>query len=774
MLQLNNDRQQYATPKKDDAIDLLGMVRRRRGVLAFGTLLGIAAAAFYYFTTTPVYESETQILVMTRNASQEGSDSNDSQVVHQDVLATHMELFTSQKIVESAITKRGLTQLFSVSEAIANNDDPVDFIMDHVKVTRGGSGRGKEANIIKASYRDVSPSDCATILDALVESYQQFLGDTFLNSSDEAVKLITQAKKDLAKELDEHSTEYREFRENIPFVFSGDQMTNPHQEKLDNLEDELGELRKKQSEITSRTEVIEEFRVGTEGRALTDIECLSLLSEDEVIRLKVLFDVTKQDQYSQAFQADQPIRNESARAEYQQLLTLILREKTLSTRYGDDHPQVKMVRDNIVAMRSFFDSNKVAQPVEGKIDQMLPSEMLETFLGSLKNDLSETKKRETKLMALAKTESTAAREMVQYELQDKAMQAETTRLNALYDAIVERLRDMNISKDFGGFITEVISPAKPQIKPVWPKLSILGGLGGLLGLTFGIGLALLGELTDTTFKNPLDVQRAMDLPIIGHIPRLQLKTKQAKASKYDASLCTLLQPRSRDAEVYRSLRTAISFSSNRDCMKVLQLTSSSPGEGKSTTASNLAVSFSQIGKKVLLVDADLRRPRVDKLFNLSKGPGLTHVLADDVKPADAIRTEMSETLHLLPAGRIPENPAELLSSPKFEAMLNELKDQYDIIILDTPPVLAVSDPRIIASLADGVVIAVRIVKDGRAATVHCREVLDSVGANLLGVVINSTNSQVGHYGYTDGASNVGYGFEYGNEYYRKEATVSKS
>jgi len=771
MLHMNHERQAL-TPKPNDSIDVPGLLRRRRGLLVFGTLLGISAAVFYYFIATPTYESSTEILVMTRSSAPSSSNSQD-QIVHQDVLATHMELFASRKIVEAAIENQNLVRMVSIAEAIAEGDDPVEFVTDKLSVTRGGSGRGKEANIIKAAYRDISPRDCATILDALVESYQKFLGDTFLNTSGEAVELIAKAKDNLAKELKTHESAYRDFRETSPMLFTGEKTTNPYQEKIRKLEDDLAELRHKQAEITSRLEVIAEYRIGRNDQKLTDLECLSLLSEDEVGRLKVLFDVTKQDQFSKEFESEQPIRTEAARAEYDQLLTLILREKTLSSRYGDDHPQVKIARDKIVAMRGFIDTNKPAEAVDGEIDRMNPSDMLETFLESLKHDLEELQKREVRLSARLATEEGTARDMIRYELKDRAMQAESVRLNSLYDVILERLRNMNIIKDFGGFMTEVISPAKPAIKPVWPRLSILGALGSLVGFTFGVGLALLAEFTDSTFRNPGDVQQAMDLPIIAHIPKLQIdRRKRKNAALVDQSLCTLHNPGSRDAEVYRSLRTSLSFYAARDGLKVLQVTSSCPGDGKSTTAANLAVSFSQAGKSALLIDADLRRPKVDALFNLENGPGLTEVLADDAEILDVIREGAADSLHLLPAGRTPHNPAELLSSAKFANLLKTLEAKYDIIIIDTPPVLAVSDPRIVASLADGVLVALRIVKDGRAAAIHCREVLDSVGANLLGIVINSTtNEGIGHYGYMDGATKVGYGLEYGQDYYHKSTTV---
>ncbi|WP_372663099.1 CpsD/CapB family tyrosine-protein kinase [Cohnella sp.] len=196
-------------------------------------------------------------------------------------------------------------------------------------------------------------------------------------------------------------------------------------------------------------------------------------------------------------------------------------------------------------------------------------------------------------------------------------------------------------------------------------------------------------------------------------------------------------PKSPVSEAYRSLRTNIQFSSIDSRIQTIMVTSASPGEGKSTTASNLAATYAQAEQKVLLIDADLRKPTAHHTFLCSNRYGLTNVLTNQCGVKEVVVETFVPNLYLLPSGMIPPNPAELLASNKMKVLLEQLKDEFDIIILDTPPTLAVTDSQIIASISDGIVL---VVDSGRVKITQAqkaKEKLVHVNARLLGVVMNN-------------------------------------
>ena len=213
-------------------------------------------------------------------------------------------------------------------------------------------------------------------------------------------------------------------------------------------------------------------------------------------------------------------------------------------------------------------------------------------------------------------------------------------------------------------------------------------------------------------------------------------------------------PKSPISESYVKLRTNIELSSIDTPIQTIMLTSANPGEGKSTTSANLAVVYAQTGKKVLLIDADLRKPTAHHFFMTSNRGGLTSVLTNQQTLAGAIKDTPTENLQVLPSGPIPPNPSELLSSKKMASLLTELRTQYDIIIVDTPPVLAVADAQIVSTLCDGVVLVLNSGKVKRELAVKAKTSLEHAKARILGVVLNNLERKAAdaYYYYYYGAS----------------------
>lgn len=219
------------------------------------------------------------------------------------------------------------------------------------------------------------------------------------------------------------------------------------------------------------------------------------------------------------------------------------------------------------------------------------------------------------------------------------------------------------------------------------------------------------------------------------------KSKHIQYDKTGRELITVLKPKSPISEQYRTIRTNLEFTAVDDDLQTMVITSASSGEGKSTTSSNLAVVYAQQGKRVLLVDCDMRRPTAHFTFRLSNGIGLSTVLAKKTTVEKATHSTQIENLDLIAAGPIPPNPSELLSSKMMDRVLEELRANYDIIILDAPPMMQVADTRLLARKVDGVVLVVGCDKSDRQMVVKAKEQLTLAEAHILGVVLNKREPQ---------------------------------
>jgi capsular exopolysaccharide synthesis family protein len=283
-------------------------------------------------------------------------------------------------------------------------------------------------------------------------------------------------------------------------------------------------------------------------------------------------------------------------------------------------------------------------------------------------------------------------------------------------------------------------------------------------------LAYLGEITDKGFRTAEEIRRRLGLPVIGHIPLLTPDAAsrdkvQAGEPALDPYLCACHRPKSVEAEAYRAVRTALYFSTHGAGHSVFQVTSPDKGDGKSTLVTNLAVCMAQSGKKTIVIDADLRRPRLHRMFAQVAPCGLADVIAGRVAWRDAVRAGPVPNLFILPCGPVPSNPAELLTSPAFQALLDEVRAEYDFVLVDTPPLLAVTDPCVVAPRVDGVILTLRLSKKSGPQAERAREILSSLGVNVVGVVVNGVTTRSGAARYGGGQ----YEYIYGSHEYTAEA-----
>jgi Mrp family chromosome partitioning ATPase len=357
-------------------------------------------------------------------------------------------------------------------------------------------------------------------------------------------------------------------------------------------------------------------------------------------------------------------------------------------------------------------------------------------------------------------------------------------LTSASDQVRKDYQNARMAEEVEAGDVDVIDLAGTPYAPVSGAALLKLGLGLMLGLLLGTGGAFLLEALNTSIRKPEDLEIALHVPGLAVIPRLtgsgpsprrvggllrpgkkaQLDSKQATAS----SLRTVTQPFSIGVEAFRMLRTSLVWCEQGDDMKTLVVTSAAPGEGKTLTSANLSVTFAYDGLRVLLIDCDIRRPRLHGMFQVPRSPGLMELLTPSYNGSDAaqsltlnpssgrtdsgrpiteiIRPTNVRGLSLLTCGALPTNPSNLLSGVRMRVLLQELAKSFDLVILDTPPVLATADAGILASLADGVLLVVRAGQTDRVAAKRAHQQLVNVGARVVGTVLNDPGGEVSQYG----------------------------
>ena len=303
----------------------------------------------------------------------------------------------------------------------------------------------------------------------------------------------------------------------------------------------------------------------------------------------------------------------------------------------------------------------------------------------------------------------------------------------IYESLLKRIKETAVTGELKTTNIRIVDKATLPKKPVRPrkKLNLLIAL--LIGLFGGGGMALFIESLDQTIKTPEDIKNYLKLPALASISIPQ----NDEDREVPLEFMSAKRPHSTITESYRSLRTSIVFTAVEHRRKTILFTSSGPQEGKTTSAINLATVMAQSGEKTILLDADLRQPKIEKNFKIESKHGMTEVLAGTEDLESAIRHTDIDNLHIITCGAIPPNPSELLGSKKMDELLRKLADRYDRIIIDTPPVLAVTDAVVLGGKVDGVIVVVRFGETNRNAVLKTKEILETVpNTNIIGAVLN--------------------------------------
>ena len=748
-------------------LDVLDLLRRRRGLVILAVLLGLMLAVIYCATTATTYVSDAQILVIPKDSRVATSSSNAQfgfeSTAGDELLATHMQIILSPRVVKQALENRDLFKLRSIREHLDRDriqdkksleKAAVDYVTGNLFVVRGGDGAAKDAQVLITRFQHSNAEDCSSILNAVIESYQDFLGETVQGAGDEAASLITEASQTLEERVKGQDTAYREFLQRAPILWDEGSTLNPHQLRLTQLETELSTVRVKRSEVESRLSLANE--VLEDSDRSDPLRRLTIFDGADIDRLTLLIHLDRGYPTSEAFAALQPERAEVASVEYDQLLALSLQIKKEALSLGVNHPKYLETKQQIEELTGFLDGKQGENPEVPDLDL---DHLVLLYERLLKNDQKHLQRRERELQQMIADEHSEAKDLITFELQEAELRRAAERSRTLYEAVVARLGEINLLKDYGGYITEVISPVEIGRK-AWPKIPMVLALGTMLGMFCGVGAGLIAEIVDQSFRNPRDVERQLGVPVLTHVPDLTAHSANVDVSKTSVqpTVVALHQPKSKQAEAFRSLRTSIFYNTKEVANPVIQVTSPKAGDGKSTLTANLAVSIAQTSKSVLLVDCDLRRPTAHDIFGIEPEAGMSAILSSAATIDQAlVKCDEVPGLSIIPAGDVPDNPAELLTLPTFGEFISEVRSRYDYVLIDSPPTLPVSDPANIASRTDFVLIALTLGKDTRSLAADCVKRLTSVGGNIMGLMVNRSSDGRNGYGHN-------YGYNYGYNY----------
>ena len=432
----------------------------------------------------------------------------------------------------------------------------------------------------------------------------------------------------------------------------------------------------------------------------------------------------------------------------------------LGTQFGPAYPKIAQINNQITEIDTQvqLEMKKVTARLRGDYMASLHRENM------LRAALEEQKQQDNKLNESA----------IEYSLLKRDFETNRT----LYEGLLQKLKEAGVTAGLRSNNIREVDIARTPGAPAEPNIARNLVFAFALGLSSGIGLAFLLEGLDNTVRTPEQAQAISGLPSLGMIPLgskigAEAGAKQGlvvASSKEPVELITQARPQSQMAESYRALRTSLLLTSLGAPPKIILITSALPREGKTTTSVNTAIVLAQKGTRVLLIDADLRRPSIHKALGMGPRVGLSNVLTGGATSQQAtVRSPILPNLFILPAGTPPPNPAELMASQQMFDLLAELREQYDHIVIDTPPTLSVTDAVVLSTRSDAVVLVIRSSQTTKPALRRTRDILTQVNARVAGVLLNAVNLNSPDYSYY-----YEYQGKHGQRYYDESQTDENS
>lgn len=553
----------------------------------------------------------------------------------------------------------------------------------------------EDSRLVDVSAEAKDPKMAARIANEVVRAYIDQDLATKLKAAQEAVKWLTARIDEERRKVEEAENALLQYKETNKIItdFSSDSESITA-EKLAQLN---------QSVVTAEAERVEAETRYRQALALSK-EPETLDSIPEVLNNELIKEIKKIE------------------------VNLYKKISELSKKYGRKHPQMIAIQSELedLQMRKMAEAQRVVESLRSQYRLALAKEK------SLKEALAEQKSESLEMN----------RKAIQYGVLQR--QAESSR--HMYELLIKRFKETSLTEEMKTGNIRIIDEAEVPIIPIKPRKKRNIMVAMAMGLMLGIGVSLLLEYMDNTFKHPDEVKEFLGIPYLGPIPIYDSKEKK---SGKNLDLITLHSPKSTASESFRGLRTAILFSSADTSPQVMLVTSATPSEGKTSCVTNLAITMAEAGSKVILIDCDMRRPRVHRVLkspaadsSVEKGReiGVSSFLVGNTKQlSDVVFHTEIKNLDFIPSGPIPPNPSEIIGSRKMEGLIEYLRKRYDRILIDSPPITAVTDSVVLAQMADGLLLVIRAGETPRQIVKNALDQLKNVNAHVIGAVLNAVN-----------------------------------
>ncbi len=712
--------------------DYLRILYRGRWIILLSFLVVLVATAVFTFTTDPVYEAKATVMVEEDKSFQEEIFNVGYVASQSTAINNQIEILKSRSLadrvilaLETAPHRDSLTIFQPNSNGIyLTKRQQVNWVMRHLVVNPK-----PDSDVIEITFSAGSAFEAAEICNAIANSFQR-LNKEFKLSDFKELRLF------LENQLNKKSEELKKSEEVLKLY--------QEDEKLVSLDDHTKELinhlSKAQAELETSVITLEADQEQKHNLERQLDERKELLSE-EVSQVSSPVLVQLQQDYA---------RMVSEKVKYE---SLIAQERSIDPKVYQLELQNQANRIRAVQRRLEEEAQRIANSSMVSDPLAVAQELLQSILAVE----TRIQGHSAKINALREVVSQYERELELLPGQGLALARLERQVKVdqnIYILLTQKLEETKITAAGQKEIIRVMDSAIEPQNPVSPQKRRNLLLGAILGLGLGIGITFLLEFLDDSIKNP-DILEKMGFPILAIIPEIPSKelAKSISATnghhpkefnmsqEFESRLITHLDPKSPVSEAYRTLRTNIQFQNMKKNGTALLVTSSTPKEGKSTTFSNLAITMAQMGTKTLLVDTDLRRPVVHSIFKLNKDKGITNFLAGKSDFNEIVKPSLIDNLFVVTSGPLPPNPSELLASDDMDRFIEKARSEFDLILFDSPPVIAVTDAAILTTKLDGTILVIKAHQTQKNAIQRAKMLMDNVNAQIVGCVLNSVNIQ---------------------------------
>ena len=709
-------------------VRFLQVVRIRRGILFCTLFISTVLGGLYFAPATRLYESKARLYVLQMGSNVLQNDQENQGGV-QENMATNQGVLTSDVVLEEALQK------LPAKHRIDLKGIPRSKWTEALRNNLAGTAP-RRTNLIDVRYRSRDPQVAATVVNHIVESYLTLMQGIHKNNAGNDIQFMTAEKKKLDEETNRINSELLDLKRQLQIISGPDnQSINPAAERVAALNKELIVAQNRTREARATLEAIVDAAARGQNIEQFAMQHLEVVGKEFLLRRMGL---DSQDSWM-------------VMRVRQQLINDQVELQNKSGEYGPNHPLIQKLTTRIRDRQKWL-----AERPKSVVDQMQKlseAQLTPSLIDKSRQRLLYADSREAELRQDFEREN---RTVSSYEYQMsriKLLNFDLARKRELSVALIDQINRTDLGKERGGLRTKIVSHPKAAKLPVTPRLLVVALCALACGLGGGLGVIYILDVLDDRFRSPEELRLQLDVPVLALVGEMPVTDEPGLSS-----VRMLSEPNSTDTEAFRTLRTALSFAGRPT--QQLVVTSTEPGDGKTTVLTNLGVAFAQSGKRTLVIDADMRRPGLTRKLNL-KGPrGLSTILQSEepigISAASNLLATELNSLDVIPAGPRPGSPAELLHGGRFAELIAWAESAYDQILIDAPPTLAVSDPAIIGTMVDGVLLVVRPGTNRRRMVLRAAESITAIDADLLGVVINNVDSDTG-------SDYDGYGYEYGGE-----------